>query len=68
MRPAGPALDSAHLIEGRDVQDVLHIALAMEGHQRSNLQLVVCTHTMISLRSVTAAVRIHTGSHETRQP
>lgn len=31
-----------YLIQGCEVQDVLYIGLAMEGHERTDLQFIVC--------------------------
>jgi hypothetical protein len=37
------AMQLADLIERSDVQDVLHGVLALEGDQRTDLQLIICT-------------------------
>lgn len=40
---ASAAGEEADLIERGDVQDVLDGVLALKGHQRANLQLIICT-------------------------
>ena len=41
-----------HLVEGGVIENVLHVALAVEGHQRANLQLIVCACMMRQSRVV----------------
>ena len=44
---AGKAAD---LIEGGDVQNVLHGVSALERHQGANLQLIICTLQQVNVR------------------
>ena len=59
-----------HLVERGDVQDVLHIGLAMEGHQRADLQLIVCSPSsqQADTRGWDCAARVHGVLQDRKDP